>query len=213
MSRTAVLFTLLSVWFIVILLRLGCLASGMADTYRISSETVSGRSYPIKALRGSILSADGKVLVKSEKHYDLEIAGTLDEDEFELLQEKLPARNIPATISVGDEINSLTPQELIALEKMLRTSPALHVKVRIERVVIDSEEIRRLAGKTDPKTGHGVSGWEKEFDPLLRGRDGKLRVTRDSHGRWLKNTGEIETLPLPGQDIKVPYTLDGKMKK
>ena len=205
MSRTRVLFLILAAWFCLILLRLGFLASKMADNHRISSETVAGRSYPLPALRGSILDSSGKPLVWSEKHYDLEISGTLDADEFEKLRALLPERNISDSINIGDVFFSLTLRELAALEKMLKHTPALHVKTRVERVCIDHPEVRKLAGKIDSATQRGVSGWENEFDTLLRGKDGKLRVNRDSSGRWVKNSSEIEILPIPGQNVRVNF--------
>ena len=102
MSRTRVLFLILAAWFCLILLRLGFLASKMADNHRISSETVAGRSYPLPALRGSILDSSGKPLVWSEKHYDLEISGTLDTDETGELEKHLPRRDISKPVNVGD---------------------------------------------------------------------------------------------------------------
>ena len=208
MSRTKVLFLILAVWFCLILLRLGYLASNLAEKYRISSETVSGKSYPLPAIRGSILDAKGKPLVWSEKHYDLEISGTLETDELEKLKALLPKRDISSELNVGKVFASLTLGELTALENMLRHTPALHIKTRIERVLADHPEVRKLAGKIDSATQTGVSGWEKEFDVLLRGKDGKLQVNRDSGGRWVKNSSEIVMLPVPGQNVKVNFSLD-----
>lgn len=205
MSRTSVLFAILTAWFCLILLRLGFLASKMADNHRISSETVAGRSYPLPALRGSILDSSGKPLVWSEKHYDLEISGTLDTDETGELEKHLPRRDISKPVNVGDIFPSLTVRELTSLEKMLRNTPALHIKTRVERVCIDHPEVRKLAGKIDSATQSGVSGWEKEFDTLLRGKDGRLRVNCDSSGRWVKNSSEIEMLPIPGQNVRVNF--------
>lgn len=212
MSRAKILFIFLTAWFAVILVRLGYLASGFAENHRISSATVSQRTYILPALRGKILDLSGTPLVWSEKHYDLEISGTLDDEEQEILKNKLSERNLTSTLSIGDEILSLTPKELTSLEKMVRNTPALHIKTRVVRVCSDHEEVRKLAGKLDPATGKGISGWEQEFDTLLSGRNGKFRITRNGSGRWLKNTGEIEALPIPGQNVKVPFKLPANSK-
>ena len=212
-ARTKVLFILLIVWFVLILFRLCYLASGKAESYRISGEIVSGRTYPILALRGRILDANGVPLVWSEKHYDLEISGTLDIDDIDELKTLLPERDISESIDVGDVFYSLAVNELTALEKMVRNTPALHIKPRIERRIIDCEEVKELAGKISSDNSSGVSGWEKEFNSQLAGKDGKLSVTCDSGGRWVKNSSRIEILPVPGRDVRVQFVLPEKKQE
>lgn len=203
-GRTKILFIFLSVWFLAITFRLGYLASGFSRRFRISSETISGRVYRLPAMRGNIIDGSGRILVWSEKHYDLTFQGTLSYDELETLRKLLPERRISFEMTMDSVIDSLTSDELAALEKLLRNTPALHVVTRLERRCVQEQEVLKLAGKLN-SAGKGVSGWEKEFDSILSGRDGSFRVTRDSRGRWIRSSGEIVNMPIPGRDVKVKY--------
>lgn len=190
-------------WFAVIALRMGYLASGMSRKHRISSEMVSGRTYLLPALRGTIFDSDGKKLAWSEKHYDLIFLGTITDNEREELQEILAPRTISESPEIGDVVPSLAPAELMALENLLKNTPSLHIKSRLERVTVNDPAVKEKLGTL--ANGKGISGWEKEYDSILSGKDGSFYVSCDRQGRWLKNTGTIKNMPIPGRDVRVPF--------
>ena len=207
-KRTRVVFFFFLAWFAIITLRLGYLASGMSGKYRISSEMVSGRSYPLPALRGTIFSSDNRKLAWSEKHYDLVLVSTITQNERESLQNILRSRSISLHPEIGYTIESLSFDELAALEKTVRNTPALHIKSRMLRVAVNDAVIQEKIGRIDPASGKALSGWELEYDAVLRGTDGSFHVTRDRKGRWLPNTGSIKVMPLPGRNVHVPLKYD-----
>jgi cell division protein FtsI/penicillin-binding protein 2 len=212
-GRTRVVFYLVAAWFAVIVLRMGYLASGVSQKHRIASETVSGMTYPLPALRGTIYDSNNTKLVWSEKHYDLVAVGSITVDEAEELRHILKERDIKEFPEHDTIAVSLSADELMALEKMLKTTPSLHVKSRIERVVVNDNAVREMAGSVDKETGRGVSGWEKEYDTILQGANGSFYVKRDRKGRWIPGTGNIKTMPIPGRDVHVPYSLNAQGAK
>jgi cell division protein FtsI/penicillin-binding protein 2 len=57
---------------------------------------------------------------------------------------------------------------------------------------------------------HGISGWEKEFDHILRGTPGTFTVMLDRRGRWINSTFRIVTPPSGGKDIYLSELLPEK---
>ena len=209
-SRSIIIF--LTLWCAVIIGRMAYLASGFSEKFRIESETVSGKTFKLPALRGAILDCNGKKLVWSEKFFRLTISGTLNEHENIELKKVLSSRNIPENIPLDYEIDDLTSHELIALEKSVCSTPALHISSVTRRRRIDLPRVAQLAGEISSETGCGVSGWEKEYDSILRGSDGTFRITRDRNGRMIKGSGEIKKMPVPGRDIKLGVSLEELQK-
>ena len=157
------------------------------------------------AIYDAAIGRNGKILVWSEKHYDLEAAGFIDEDVYEKLAEIFRERAMPENSPAGFIIHSLKVDELIKLEKIISNYPALHVAVRMQRCCIDDENVKKAAGTFDFKTGRASGGWELEFDHVLRGREGSYRVMRDNNALVIKNSGEIKLMPVPGADVTVDY--------
>ena len=208
-DRTRILFFFLLAWLAVIMLRMAYLGSGMSGRYRIASETVAGRTYLLPALRGSIYDAENRKLAWSEKHYDLVIQGTITSEEADELRSILGKRDVPDDMAIGFVIASLNSDELMSVEKLVRSTPGLHINSRLERVYINIPEIREKIGSVNPESGRGVSGWEKEYDAVLAGKNGSFYVVRDRKGRWLKDTGTIKVMPMPGRDVHVPFCVNG----
>ena len=209
-SRLIIIF--LTCWFAIIIVRMAYLASGFSSRFRIESEAVSGKLYKIQAHRGAIYDAKNRKLVWSEKFYRLTVSGTLDENETEQLKNLLSERELPQTIPLDHQIDHLTAKELLDVEKLVKNTPALHLSSVNVRRRIDAPGINKLAGTVSEKDGSGVSGWEKQYDNILRGTDGELRVTRDRMGRWLKGSGEIKKMPVPGRDVKLDMPFEELIK-
>ncbi|RKX53687.1 MAG: hypothetical protein DRP30_04000 [Thermotoga sp.] len=71
------------------------------------------------------------------------------------------------------------------------------------------ESLSHVVGYTD-SDGKGVMGIEKEYDPVLRGRDGLLLYQVNSRGE--KITDDLVTPPMPGYDVVLTIDLDLQMR-
>lgn len=167
----------------------------------------------LPARRGRILDREGKVLVWSEIYFDLRYnadgENELSEDEQQTLIAlfgKIDLQSGPGTVLH----RHLTPEELLALEPLLRRGAPLKVTVRHERMRCNSDAVRRLAGTVEVRHGTqcGVSGWELEHELTLRSIPGEYSVLLDRFGKYMPKSFRLISKPQEGQDVRLPRTLE-----
>lgn len=206
------LFFFFLAWLAVILLRMAWLAGDFSHWRRIETQTIAGRTGKLPALRGTVFDAAGNKLAWSEKYFDLVISGTLYDEELDQLKSLLSKRMLPDTLPADFTIYKLDPDEVIALDVALKKIPALQIKSRVERICINRSDVKAKLGETDPRSGRGISGWEKEFDRQLAGTDGEFRVLLDRNGSWIDSTWEIKTMPVRGHDVVIDLETGTQVK-
>ena len=169
------------------------------------------RSLPGK--RGRILDREGKVLVWSEVYfalrYDAGGENELSEDEQQTLIALFGRIDFQA--APGAVLRRhLTPEELLALEPLLRRGAPLKVAMRHERMLCNSDAVRRLAGTVELRQGTqcGVSGWELEHELSLRSVPGEYSVLLDRFGKYMPKSFRLIARPQDGEDVKLPKTLE-----
>ena len=202
------LFFIFLVWMVVILLRMVWLAGDFSNWRRIEIEATASRTGVLPALRGTIFDGNGRKLAWSEKYYDLHFTGRVFPEEIDTLKTLLPLRTIPENIPNDFVITKLAPDEMLALDRIVKKIPALQITSRVERVRVDDAKAREQLGEIDPATGKPLSGWEKEFDRELSGNNGTFRVLLDRKGNWIDGTWEIREMPEKGRDIRVNWCLE-----
>ena len=169
------------------------------------------RSLPGK--RGRILDREGKVLVWSEVYFDLRYNADGENELSEDEQQTLIALFGKVDLQAGPGAvirQHLTPAELLALEPLLRRGAPLKVTVRHERMLCNSEPVRRLAGTVEVRHGTqcGVSGWELEHELSLRGVPGEYSVLLDRFGKYMPKSFHLISKPQEGTDVKLDKTLE-----
>ena len=169
------------------------------------------RSLPGK--RGRILDREGKVLVWSEVYFDLRYNADGENELSEDEQQTLIALFGKVDLQAGPGAvirQHLTPAELLALEPLLRRGAPLKVTVRHERMLCNSEAVRRLAGTVEVRHGTqcGVSGWELEHELSLRGVPGEYSVLLDRFGKYMPKSFHLISKPQEGTDVKLDKTLE-----
>ena len=169
------------------------------------------RSLPGK--RGRILDREGKVLVWSETYFDLRYNADGENELSEDEQQTLIALFGKLDLQAGPGAvlrRHLTPAELLALEPLLRRGAPLKVAVRHERMLCNSEAVRRLAGAVEVRQGTqcGVSGWELEYELSLRSIPGEYSVLLDRFGKYMPKSFRLISKPQEGQDVKLDKTLE-----
>ncbi len=171
------------------------------------------RTYP--PVRGRLLDAGGTPLAWSERYFDLEWHEEIAPGQQTLTElsgflgfrlEPEPAEADRKWILKRD----LLPMELLKANQILSQHPSLVIRPRLERIRVNIEDLREKIGKTELRHGElvGVSGWEAEYDELLRGVPGKFEVLLDRRRQWIDSSWKLLQKAVPGRDVRVPYQLE-----
>lgn len=167
----------------------------------------------IPAPRGRILSSDGFALFYSERRFQLRYRGSrhLKGKMFDRFQEAVCQAVPRADFSAATLVYDLTPGEIGAVSPLMSRYPELSIASTLERkCALPSPELARRGGKVRrnrDRSLSGVSGWEKEFDAELTGKNGSFEVRYDRYGNWIGGTLRITSQPIPGKDVVVPLKL------
>ena len=189
--------------------RMAMLAGAFGRNYRSESSRISEKKGEISAIRGRIFDEKEDVLVWSERCYDLQL-NELPQDAKRL---KIFAENLHKLfgyqLDMSEQHNAVVPliikynltaDELAGADELAARYSEFEVVLRWERrcaaPVPELGEVRQINGME-----HGVSGWEKEFDHILKGTPGTFTVMLDRHGKWINSTFRIQTPPRSGKDV------------
>jgi len=167
----------------------------------------------IPALRGRILDRNGVALAWSERYFDLCISTDCD-DLMPTAEELLPLKSILPRMKYlpPDRVlcRNLTPAEVMTLETVVKDGKfPLIIRLREERIVVNTPAVRLAAGNTRKENGvlAGISGWEKEFDHILRAVPGRFTVLRDRWMNWIPASWQLLVPPADGKDAVVPFAI------
>ena len=212
-SRHRVFFTGLALAAAVIVLRMLFLAASGGRDYRAEGNAIAEEKGKLPAIRGRIFDKNDSLLAWSERCYDLILKSrgtTAEEEHLQRYLKKnfnfsLPGRETVLPIIIK---YNLTGDELEKADDLSEKYPFLAVELRWERrySAFDPRlgEVRQTGGIEE-----GISGWEKEFNTRLRGKEGTFTVMRDRRGRWMNSTFRIVTPPQSGEDIFLNTHSDG----
>lgn len=206
-----------AVWFIAAGVMHLRLAGPMRTHYLEAGKKISMIQQDFAPPRARILALDNTPLAWSERYFDLVwCEQTAPSGELRRRLAKLISMDVEPEIAPDRESwilrRDLLPDELLKTPEILRLHPALAVRSRLERIVVNIPEIRQSVGQTELRDGvlYGVSGWEKQYDAQLRGTSGRFEVMLDRHRRWIDSTWKLLTPAVPGKDIQVPCQLGGR---
>lgn len=197
MRRSEILLiALLVVPFTVLMTRAFILQVIQHRSHREYVESLRVHVRSIEAPRGRILSRDGAVLAWDEE--ELVAHATLATDFQEV--EKI----------VGSERKI----ELI-LSGRLKVKEAEAIKLQQVGVYIEKKYVRKYRGTAAHVVGYvdasrnGVTGVEKQYDALLRGKPGYELVSVSPSGKILGRL--LTSTPLPGNDLVL--TIDSRLQE
>jgi cell division protein FtsI (penicillin-binding protein 3) len=91
---------------------------------------------------------------------------------------------------------------------MSRKFQSVYKQVDYQRYYPQAQPNAQLLGLTN-RAGKGIEGLEAQYNTVLAGRDGKMRVMHDKHGNRIKDVDLIEA-EQPGQDITL--SIDGRIQ-
>ena len=198
--------------FLVLMGRLVYLMVFQSQYYSQKAEDIEERERDIKAARGRLIDANGKILATNETvctvsviHSQITDADAVTDmlvKELGLTEEE--ARKRVEKVSSIERIKTNVPKE---------TGDAIRA-YDLDGVKVD-EDYRRyypydeLASKVLGFTGgdnQGIVGLESRYESYLKGTNGKILTLTDSRGVELKDAGESRLEPINGSDLYL--TLD-----
>lgn len=198
--------------FLVLMGRLVYLMVFQSQYYSQKAEDIEERERDIKAARGRLIDANGKILATNETvctvsviHSQITDADAVTDmlvKELGLTEEE--ARKRVEKVSSIERVKTNVPKE---------TGDAIRA-YDLDGVKVD-EDYRRyypydeLASKVLGFTGgdnQGIVGLESRYESYLKGTNGKILTLTDSRGVELKDAGESRLEPINGSDLYL--TLD-----
>ena len=199
------------VFFSFIALRALQLSVVSRERFLRAGEKIAKKCGPIPARRGSILDKNMVPLVWSERHFELwstlPPGADLTEHQRQTLQKIFPGETLPVLPGNAAPLRfRLTAKEIEQIEPFIRQGFPLKIRSKTTRVTVGSPKIRTMAGIV--KNGVGVSGWERQYDFRLRGRDGGYQVMLDRRRKWIDATWKMTSSPVPGEDVVLPIELE-----
>lgn len=206
-KRHKIFLTAAAAVMIILLLRMTMLAAGSGSCYRAEASRIADKTGELSAIRGRIFDENEKLLVWSERCYDLVVdTRRMTDQRFRAIRDayqKMFANESVFSVT-PESINivkyNLSARELDLADKLSSRFGEFSVELRWERRCNEFDEnigeVRQINGMEV-----GISGMEKEYDNILRGTPGKFTVMLDRRGRWINETFRIITPPEAGRDI------------
>ena len=197
--------------------RLVYLMGFRSDYYYEKAQQLHERERDIKAARGRILDAKGKVLADNKTVCTISVIHS---------QIKNPKRVIQVLS------RELEMEEEEIRKRVEKNSSIERIRTNVEKTVGDTirsyglsgvkvdEDYRRnypyetLASRVLGFTGgdnQGILGLEVTYEEILKGEPGKILTTTDARGVELDQYGENRRNPIPGNDLRI--SLDASIQE
>ena len=187
--------------------RLAYLMCFCSERYYDSAEELHERERDIKATRGLILDARGKVLASNRTVCTVSVIHSQirgPEKIIRILAEKLGMKEE----DVRKRVEKISSIERIKTNVDKSTGDAIR-ECRLDGVKVDEDYKRyypygSLASRVLGFTGgdnQGIIGLEVKYDEILKGKPGKILTTTDARGIELDSLGERRKEPEEGKSL------------
>ena len=187
--------------------RLAYLMCFCSERYYDSAEELHERERDIKAVRGLILDARGKVLASNRTVCTVSVIHSQirePEKVIRILAEKLGMKEE----DVRKRVEKISSIERIETNVDKSTGDAIR-ECRLDGVKVDEDYKRyypygSLASRVLGFTGgdnQGIIGLEVKYDEILKGKPGKILTTTDARGIELDSLGERRKEPEEGKSL------------
>lgn len=194
--------------------RLVYLMGFRSDYYYQKAQDLHERERDIKAARGQILDAQGRVLADNKTVCTISVIHSQIKETEKVIQ------------ILSKELDMDTETVRKRVEKV---SSIERIKTNVEKSVGDTirdyglegvkvdEDYKRyypygsLASKVLGFTGgdnQGIIGLEVKYEEVLKGENGKILTTTDARGVEIDQIGESRKDPVPGENLKISLDID-----
>lgn len=194
--------------------RLVYLMGVRSDHYYQKATDLHERERRIKAARGQILDANGKVLADNKTVCTISVIHSQIKDPEKII-EVLSRELDMEPDAIRKRVEKVSSIEKIKTNVEKSTGDAIR-NYGLEGVKVD-EDYRRyypygsLASKVLGFTGadnQGIIGLEVKYEEILQGTPGKILTTTDARGVEIDQLGEKREQPVPGKNLKTSLDVD-----
>ena len=216
-KKVWLVLSICSILLLGLMIRLVCLMGFLSDHYYRKAEDLHERERDIKAERGKILDAAGKVLA------DNRTVCTISVIHNQIKEPEKVIRVLAEKLSMDPGQVRKQVEKVSSIER-IRTNVDKEIgdqirECQLEGVKVD-EDYKRwypygdLASKVLGFTGgdnQGIIGLEVKYEDVLRGENGKILTVTDARGVELTDKGEKRKEPVAGQDLRI--SLDASIQE
>ena len=207
--RVALMGVLIGGMVLALMGRLGYLMLFRADHYGQMAQDLHERERTIKAARGRILDANGRVLADNRRVCTISVIHSQIEDE-EVVAEALSSRLGLDLKEVKKKVEKRSSREIIKTNVEYQLGEEIR-SLNLAGVKVDEDYKRyypygSLASKVMGFTGgdnQGIIGLEVKYESVLQGKSGVILTMTDARGVELKQEGESRIEPVPGKDLQI----------
>lgn len=194
--------------------RLVYLMGVRSDYYYQKATDLHERERRIKAARGQILDANGKVLADNKTVCTISVIHSQIKDPEKII-EVLSRELDMEPDAIRKRVEKVSSIEKIKTNVEKSTGDVIR-NYGLEGVKVD-EDYRRyypygsLASKVLGFTGadnQGIIGLEVKYEEILQGTPGKILTTTDARGVEIDQLGEKREQPVPGKNLKTSLDVD-----
>jgi penicillin-binding protein 2 len=231
-----------AIFIVLILILLGRLfyIQIIDDRYLIFAQSQARRTFYLNPARGPILDRNGKILVQNQPFYDIVVTPNLVKKPFDTAEfckllnidtaefNRRMAKAIKYSRSQQYVFEKqLTPEAYAAIEERLNEFSGFESSSRYLRTYPDSvaaqflgyigevhdNDIKKSGGYYHPGDFIGVTGVERSYENVLRGRRGVQYKLVDSRGKAQGRyaNGALDTAAIPGE--RLTSSLDLRIQK
>lgn len=211
-KNIAVLGLLIAIAVTGLLGRLAFLMILRSEHYSKMALELHQRERSIKAARGRILDTKGKVIADNRTVCTVSVIYNQVKDREKVAEELSSLLGIDKE-AVRKKVEKRSVREIIKTNVDKETGDAIR-RLKLSGVKVDEDYKRyypygSLASKVLGFTGgdnQGIIGLEVEYDPYLKGTNGKILTMTDARGVEMENGAEDRLEPVAGNDPRL--TLD-----
>ncbi len=188
-----------------------------SDYYTQKADDLHEREREIKAARGKILDAKGRVLADNRTVCTVSVVHSQIKDPEKVIQV------LSGQLSMDEETVRKRVEKVSSIER-IKTNVDKTIGDTIRRYALDGvkvdEDYKRyypcgsLASRVLGFTGgdnQGIIGLEVKYDEILAGQPGKILTVTDARGVELDGTGERRKEPVEGENLRT--SLDISIQK
>lgn len=211
-KNIAVLGLLIAIAVTGLLGRLAFLMILRSEHYSKMALELHQRERSIKAARGRMLDTKGKVIADNRTVCTVSVIYNQVKDREKVAEELSSLLGIDKE-AVRKKVEKRSVREIIKTNVDKETGDAIR-RLKLSGVKVDEDYKRyypygSLASKVLGFTGgdnQGIIGLEVEYDPYLKGTNGKILTMTDARGVEMENGAEDRLEPVAGNDLRL--TLD-----
>ena len=213
-KNIAVLWLLIAIAVLGLLGRLVFLMIFRSEHYSQMALELHQRERSIKAARGRILDAKGKVIADNRTVCTVSVIYNQVKDREKVTDELSEILWIDRE-TVQKKVEKRSSREIIKTNVDKETGDAVR-KLELPGVKVDEDYKRyypygSLASKVLGFTGgdnQGVIGLEVQYDAYLKGTNGKILTMTDARGVEMENGAEDRIEPVAGNDLRISLDME-----